>query len=93
MPTEAEFAGEMGYVSFSLKYRPKKFEEIVGQQHVSRTLMNAVASGRIAHAYLFAGPRGTGKTSTARVLAKALNCLSSDRPTPHHRRRLAPRYR
>lgn len=71
----------MSYVPFSLRYRPQTFEEIVGQEHVSRTLQNAVASGRVVHAYLFAGPRGTGKTSTARVLAKALLCEKG--PTPH----------
>jgi DNA polymerase-3 subunit gamma/tau len=72
----------MPYVSLTLKYRPRRFEEIVGQPHVSQTLMNAVESGRVAHAYLFSGPRGTGKTSTARVLAKALNCEQGMTPTP-----------
>jgi DNA polymerase-3 subunit gamma/tau len=56
------------------KWRPQRFEEIIGQEHVSRTLERALAAGRIAHAYLFAGPRGTGKTSTARILAKAVDC-------------------
>ncbi len=56
------------------KWRPQRFEEIIGQEHITRTLQRALASGRIAHAYLFAGPRGTGKTSTARILAKAVNC-------------------
>ncbi len=62
------------------KYRPTTFEddELVGQEHISRTLRNAIARGRVAHAYLFCGPRGTGKTSTARLLAKAVNCLSED---------------
>ena len=75
-------AATMPYVSLTLKYRPRRFEEIVGQPHVSQTLMNAVQSDRVAHAYLFAGPRGTGKTSTARVLAKALNCETGMTPTP-----------
>ncbi len=64
----------MAYQPFALKYRPQRFEEIVGQPHISQTLQNAVAEGRIVHGYLFAGPRGTGKTSTARVFAKAINC-------------------
>jgi DNA polymerase-3 subunit gamma/tau len=62
------------YLSLYRKYRPRNFAEIVGQRHVTQTLVNAIKAGRIAHAYLFCGPRGTGKTSTARVLAMALNC-------------------
>ncbi len=64
----------MPYLSLYRKYRPRAFREIVGQRHVTQTLANAVKANRIAHAYLFCGPRGTGKTSTARVLAMALNC-------------------
>ncbi len=64
------------------KWRPQTFEEVVGQEHVVRTLRNALLSGRVHHAYLFAGPRGTGKTTTARLLAKAVNCLD---PEPAHR--------
>ncbi|HEY3398902.1 MAG TPA: DNA polymerase III subunit gamma/tau [Armatimonadota bacterium] len=72
----------MSYKPFALKYRPQTFSEVVGQEHVSQTLRNAVAQGRIHHAYLFAGPRGTGKTSTARVLAKALNCENGPTAEP-----------
>ena len=64
----------MSYEVFARKYRPQTFDDLVGQSHVSRTLKNAVAQNRLAHAYLFVGPRGIGKTSTARILAKALNC-------------------
>ncbi|MDE0652785.1 MAG: DNA polymerase III subunit gamma/tau [bacterium] len=64
----------MVYQSLYLRYRPARFGEIIGQPHVVAALRNAVATGRVGHAYLFSGPRGTGKTSTARILAKALNC-------------------
>ncbi|HEX5586883.1 MAG TPA: DNA polymerase III subunit gamma/tau, partial [Acidimicrobiia bacterium] len=65
----------MAYQSLYRKYRPQRFGELVGQAHVSTALRNAVRDGRVGHAYLFSGPRGTGKTTSARILAKALNCL------------------
>lgn len=67
------------YVVFARKYRPQRFEDVIGQEHITRTLRNAVKSGRVAHAYLFCGSRGVGKTTVARILAKALNC--KDGPT------------
>jgi len=58
------------------KYRPQKFSEVIGQEHVTQTITNEIKNGRIAHAYLFSGPRGCGKTTTARIIAKAVNCLN-----------------
>src|SRR6185369_14489540 len=72
----------MSYVVLARKYRSKTFDDLIGQEHIARTLKKAIESGRIAHAYLFCGTRGTGKTSTARILAKSLNCESADGPTP-----------
>jgi len=72
----------MAYLALYRKYRPQTFDELVGQPHVARALRNAVREGRISHAYLFCGPRGTGKTTTARLLAKALNCDNGPTPEP-----------
>jgi DNA polymerase-3 subunit gamma/tau len=72
----------VSYEVFARKYRPQTFDDLVGQDHVSQTLKNAVAQNRLAHAYLFVGPRGIGKTSTARILAKALNCVKGPTVTP-----------
>ena len=75
----------MAYVSLYRKWRPQTFEEVIGQEYVTRTLSNSLRNGNLAHAYLFAGPRGTGKTSTARILAKALNCEEGPTPNPCNR--------
>ncbi len=69
------------YLAIARKWRPQNFEEVVGQDHITRTLTNAIKSGRIHHAFLFIGSRGIGKTTTARILAKALNCTSGGAPT------------
>jgi DNA polymerase-3 subunit gamma/tau len=72
----------MSYQVIARKWRPQTFEEVTGQEHITRTLRNAVEHERLHHAYLFSGARGVGKTTTARLLAKAVNCHKSDRPTP-----------
>ena len=72
----------MAYSALYRKFRPGKFSEIIGQPHITTILLNQVRSGRVAHAYLFCGSRGTGKTSTARILAKAINCLSPENGEP-----------
>ena len=70
----------MSYQVLARKYRPQKFSEVIGQEHVTRTLKNAIEQGRTAHGYIFSGHRGIGKTTVARILAMALNCRSSDKP-------------
>jgi len=72
----------VSYRVFARKYRPQTFEEVVGQEHITRTLQNAIRQNRLAQAYLMVGPRGIGKTSTARILAKALNCEKGTSPNP-----------
>ena len=72
----------MSHIALYRKYRSQTFGDLVGQEHVTRTLQSAIERGRIAHSYLFTGPRGTGKTSTARLLAKALNCENGPAAEP-----------
>src|SRR4051794_28089249 len=81
-PVLAALTWRVSYQVFARKYRPQTFDDLVGQGHVTRTLKNAVEQNRLAHAYLFVGPRGIGKTSTARILAKALNCVKGPTVTP-----------
>src|SRR3954467_2373251 len=72
----------MSYQVLARKYRPQKFSDVIGQEHVTRTLQNAIEQQRIAHGYIFSGHRGIGKTTIARILAMALNCRSTDHPVP-----------
>ena len=78
-PSAAAGAAGRHYTVLARRYRPQTFEEVIGQGHVARALKNAIATGRVAHAYLFTGARGVGKTSTARIFAKALNCPNAPR--------------
>ena len=73
---------DMSYLVLARKYRPQTFAEVIEQGHITRTLSNALSAGRVAHAILFAGPRGTGKTTIARILAKALNCQAGPAAAP-----------
>jgi DNA polymerase-3 subunit gamma/tau len=72
----------MSYLVLARKYRPQTFDQVIKQDHVTRTLINAISAGRVAHAILFSGPRGTGKTTVARILAKAMNCKHGPVPVP-----------
>jgi len=72
----------MSYQVIARKWRPQKFDDVVGQQAVTRTLRNALGSKRLAQAFVFAGPRGVGKTTTARILARALNCVNGPTADP-----------
>jgi DNA polymerase-3 subunit gamma/tau len=82
LPIPDQAATDATYTVIARRYRPQTFDELVGQEHVARALQQAIASGRVGHAYLFTGARGVGKTSAARILAKALNCERGPTPTP-----------
>ena len=82
VPTSKDQPPAGRYVVIARRYRPQTFDELVGQEHVARALQQAIASDRVGHAYLFTGARGVGKTSAARILAKALNCVHGPTPTP-----------
>ncbi len=81
-PEEDHSAGSGSYQVVARRYRPKTFEELIGQNHIAQALANALTSGRVGHAYLFTGARGVGKTSTARIFAKSLNCVQGPTLTP-----------
>ena len=81
-PETAGSAGRQDYVVVARRYRPQTFEELIGQQHVAQALSGAITAGRVGHAYLFTGARGVGKTSAARIFAKALNCETGPAPVP-----------
>src|SRR6185503_622420 len=81
-PKRRKVPAPMSYLVLARKWRPQTFQDMTGQEHVVRTLANAIKTDRVAHAYLFCGPRGVGKTTAARLLAKALNCEQGPTPTP-----------
>src|SRR6202790_3183473 len=81
-PVAAEPPATEGYTVLARRYRPQGFDQLIGQEHVARSLENAIKDGRVAHAYLFTGARGVGKTSMARIFAKALNCPFSKDGVP-----------
>ncbi|MEP7037678.1 MAG: DNA polymerase III subunit gamma/tau, partial [Acidobacteriota bacterium] len=72
----------MSYQVIARKWRPQTFQEVIGQEAITQTLRNAIEHDRLHHAYIFSGSRGVGKTTTARLLAKALNCRKTDKPNP-----------
>lgn len=72
----------MAYLALYRTWRPQQFQDVIGQEHVTKTLQNALKRQRFAHAYLFNGPRGTGKTSAAKIMAKAVNCMQGPLPEP-----------
>jgi DNA polymerase III subunit gamma/tau len=80
--TPAEGSPARPYVVVARRYRPQTFAELIGQEHVAQALSNAISTQRVGHAYLFTGARGVGKTSAARILAKALNCTEGPSPVP-----------
>src|SRR5262245_54861225 len=81
-PQESPRAGGAEYTVVARRYRPQQFADLIGQEHVAAALVNALKLGRVAHAYLFTGARGVGKTSAARILAKALNCVKGPTAKP-----------
>ena len=72
----------MSYISFYRKWRPQAFSEVIGQEHIVKTLQNAISKNRLVHGYMFCGPKGTGKTSIARIFAKAINCVNGPAVEP-----------
>ena len=80
--TQLDATGNSGHVVVARKYRPQAFEDLIGQSRVAVALSNAISTNRVGHAYLFCGARGVGKTSAARIFAKALNCVQGPTPSP-----------